>query len=330
MCAWFVNMLVHKSLSHRILTAWLSTVFTMNYTVRAVLSGLAIAMTCACHVAAQAPDTVVYVIKKNDTLIEIASRFNTSVDELKRLNNIHNPKKIRAGSTLSVPKQFEVYAVKSGDTVSEIAQAHGIRDDHLIRYNALSTPNKLKIGQELKIPLKMNASPGTPARPVYVPPAMAADVRAQLAKFPVNSRWKFIAIHHSATTQGSLESMDRYHKEQRRMTNGLAYHFVIGNGRNMGDGTIGIGNRWKQQIKGGHLFSDSQNNIAIGICLVGNFEKGAPTAKQMKSLEALLAWLQTRTGIRKDMIMPHRKMNEKPTACPGKYFPMEKLLAKLR
>jgi LysM repeat protein len=302
----------------------------MNYTVRAVLSGLAIAMTCACHVAAQAPDLGVYVIKKNDTLIEIASRFNTSVDELKRLNNIGNPKKIRAGSALSVPKQFEVYTVKSGDTISEIAQAHGIGVDHLVRYNALSAPNKLKIGQVLKIPLKMNAAPGKPARPVYVPPAMAADVRAQLAKFPVNSRWKWIAIHHSATTQGSLESMDRYHKEQRRMTNGLAYHFVIGNGRNMGDGTIGIGNRWKQQIKGGHLFSEWQNNITIGICLVGNFEKGAPTAKQMKSLEALLAWLQTRTGIRKGMIMPHRKLNVKPTACPGKYFPMEKLLAKLR
>jgi LysM repeat protein len=301
----------------------------MNYTVRAVLSGLAIAMTCARPVAAQAQDPGVYVIKKNDTLIEIASRFNTSVDELKRLNNIGNPKKIRAGSTLSVPKQFEVYAVKSGDTISEIAQAHGIRDDHLIRYNALSAPDKLKIGQELKIPLKMNASPGTPARPVYVPPTMAADVRAQLVKFPVNSRWRFIAIHHSATTQGSLESMDRYHKG-RGMTNGLAYHFVIGNGRNMGDGTIGIGNRWKRQINGGHLSAEWQNGIAIGICLVGNFEKSAPTAKQMKSLEALLAWLQTRTGIRKDMIMPHRKMNEKPTACPGKYFPMEKLLAKLR
>jgi LysM repeat protein len=302
----------------------------MNYTVRAVLSGLAIAMTCARPVAAQAPDPGVYVIKKNDTLSKIASRFNTSVDELTRMNNIDNPKTIRAGSTLSVPKQFEVYAVKSGDTISEIAQAHGIGVDHLIRYNALSAPNKLKIGQVLKIPLRMNASPGTPARPVYVPPAMAADVRAQLVKFPVSSRWKYIAIHHSATTQGSLESMDRYHKEQRRMTNGLAYHFVIGNGRNMGDGTIGIGNRWKRQIKGGHLFAEWQNGIAIGICLVGNFEKGAPTAKQMKSLEALLAWLQTRTGIRKGMIMPHRKLNVKPTVCPGKYFPMEKLLAKLR
>lgn len=312
------------------LTAWLSTVFTMNHTIRAALSGLAIAMICARPVAAQAPDPGVYVIEKNDTLIEIASRFNTSVAELKRMNKIGNPKTIRAGSTLSVPKQFEVYAVKSGDTISGIAQAHRIGVDHVVRYNALSAPDELKIGQVLKIPLEMKASPGTPARPAYVPPTMAADVRAQLVKYPVNSRWKYIAIHHSATTQGSLESMDRYHKEKRRMTNGLAYHFVIGNGRNMGDGTIGIGNRWKQQIKGGHLFSEWQNNIAIGICLVGNFEKGAPTAKQMKSLEALLAWLQTRTGIRKGMIMPHRKLNVKPTACPGKYFPTEKLLAKLR
>ena len=95
-------------------------------------------------------------------------------------------------------------------------------------------------------------------------------------------------------------------------------------------GVIGIGNRWKRQIKGGHLYAEWQNNIAIGICLVGNFETHSPTKKQMESLEALLHYLQKRTGIKKNMIMPHSKINVKPTACPGKYFPTSRLLSKLR
>jgi LysM repeat protein len=302
----------------------------MSVLIKAGLLALAVAMVGSMHVAAQNPDSGVYVIKKNDTLIEIASRFNTSVEELKRMNSIGNPKTIQPGSTITVPKQFLTYSVKSGDTISEIAQAHGMSVDYITSYNNLSAPDKLKIGQVLKIPLMMNPSARGVGPPAYMLPQMSADIRTLLAKYPVSSRWKYIAIHHSATSQGSLESMDRYHKVERRMTNGLAYHFVIGNGRNMGDGLIGVGNRWKRQIKGGHLYAEWQNDIAIGICLVGNFEETAPTAKQMESLEALLAWLQTRTNIRKDMIMPHRKLNVKPTVCPGKYFPTEKLLSKLR
>ena len=48
------------------------------------------------------------------------------------------------------------------------------------------------------------------------------------------------------------------------MSNGLAYHFVIGNGSSSGNGEIEIGSRWTRQINGGHVASDYLNNIAIG------------------------------------------------------------------
>jgi len=44
-----------------------------------------------------------YVIRPGDTLSSIARRFNTTVEELVRLNNIANPDLIIAGETLLIP-----------------------------------------------------------------------------------------------------------------------------------------------------------------------------------------------------------------------------------
>ena len=65
------------------------------------------------------------------------------------------------------------------------------------------------------------------------------------------------------------------------MQNGLAYHFVIGNGTSTGNGQIEVGDRWRRQINGGHVHSDYLNNISLGICLVGDFNRGQPTRAQL-------------------------------------------------
>src|SRR5206468_376854 len=82
-------------------------------------------------------------------------------------------------------------------------------------------------------------------------------------------RWQFIVVHNSGTRQGNARAFDYYHRHVRRMQNGLAYHFVIGNGTSTGNGQIEVGDRWRRQINGGHVHSDYLNNISLGICLVG-------------------------------------------------------------
>jgi hypothetical protein len=52
------------------------------------------------------------------------------------------------------------------------------------------------------------------------------------------NRWKYIVVHNSGTRQGNARIFDYYHRHVRRMPNGLAYHFVIGNGTSTGDGQI--------------------------------------------------------------------------------------------
>jgi N-acetyl-anhydromuramyl-L-alanine amidase AmpD len=140
------------------------------------------------------------------------------------------------------------------------------------------------------------------------------------------SRWKFIIVHNSGTRQGNAKAFDYYHKRVKRMQNGMAYHFVVGNGRSSGDGAIEIGDRWRRQINGGHVHSDYLNNISLGICLVGDFNRDQPTRAQMEATEELVKYLRERCGKadgRAIGVRPHREMNPPrwATDCPGDAFP---------
>jgi hypothetical protein len=120
--------------------------------------------------------------------------------------------------------------------------------------------------------------------------------------------------------------MDLYHRQKRHMENGLAYHFVIGNGNGSPDGRIEVGDRWRRQIRGGHLASEALNEISLGICLVGNFETTRPSAQQMKSLYALVQYLVERCRATSSAVKTHRQINTKPTQCPGRNFPTKSLM----
>ncbi len=137
-------------------------------------------------------------------------------------------------------------------------------------------------------------------------------------------RWKYIIVHNSGTRQGNARVFEVYHRRVRKMQNGLAYHFVIGNGNSSGDGEIEIGNRWTRQINGGHVASDYLNNIALGICLVGDLNRDKPTAAQLGALDELITYLRGRVGKVKgkpSIVKAHKEINPKPTDCPGDRFP---------
>jgi N-acetylmuramoyl-L-alanine amidase-like protein len=140
------------------------------------------------------------------------------------------------------------------------------------------------------------------------------------------ARWKFIIVHNSGTRQGNARAFDYYHRKIRRMRNGLAYHFVIGNGTSSRNGQIEIGDRWRRQINGGHVHSDYMNNIGLGICLVGDFNRDQPTRAQLEACEELIRYLQERCGKsdgRSLIVRPHREVNPPrwATDCPGDAFP---------
>lgn len=154
----------------------------------------------------------------------------------------------------------------------------------------------------------------------------AADVAEPSAPFRA---WEYIVIHHSATLVGSADVFDTAHRA-RGMTHGLAYHFVIDNGtRGTTDGCVEIGDRWFQQLPGGHCKQETTNERAIGICLVGDFSEHEPTAQQMEALIQLVRALQDRFQIEDDYIVGHGELSGESTECPGDRFSWDTLWARL-
>lgn len=208
-----------------------------------------------------------------------------------------------------------VYVVQKKDTLSRIARHHGLSTAALARYNDLSPQERIYPGQRLLIPAN-----NAPSYRLALPTA----VRSAIDNAKVRpGRWRYIVIHHSATDVGSVKALDTYHRRVRQMENGLAYHFVIGNGQGMGDGQIAVGPRWTQQLDGGHLATDELNHVSLGICLVGNFDQKKPTRKQMASLKALVLALLDRCKLTPQAVKTHQQINPVHTRCPGRYFPTD-------
>ncbi|MGB6866274.1 MAG: LysM peptidoglycan-binding domain-containing protein [Candidatus Aminicenantaceae bacterium] len=99
-------------------------------------------------------EKLVYVVKRGDSLYQIASSFNTSVAEIKRRNSL-------TSNTLQVGQKLTIqtgnlsgaaqYTVRSGDTPFEIAKKFGINLSVLLSLNGLNSRSKIYPGQKLWI-----------------------------------------------------------------------------------------------------------------------------------------------------------------------------------
>ena len=97
-----------------------------------------------------------YYIKKvsGDTLYAIARRYNTTVDEIKKLNNLSS-NTLSIGQTLKIPVEDEAnyisYIVERNDTLYAIAKKYNTTVNAIKELNNLVS-DTLTIGQVLKIP----------------------------------------------------------------------------------------------------------------------------------------------------------------------------------
>ncbi len=113
------------------------------------------------------PGGNVYVVKSGDSLWSIANRYNTTVDTIKRLNNLTS-NTLSVGQVLTLPSTGtttpstpggNTYVVKSGDSLWSIANRYNTTVDAIKQLNNL-TSNTLSVGQVLKLPTSTGPSQG--------------------------------------------------------------------------------------------------------------------------------------------------------------------------
>jgi hypothetical protein len=170
-------------------------------------------------------------------------------------------------------------------------------------------------------PAESALKPTPVAPPVAESPAFTKAPAAPYAAWVPATRsrpWKYIVIHHSATPDGNASKFDREHKAKG--WDELGYHFVIDNGRGGPDGKVEVGPRWPKQKWGAHAKTPDNrfNEQGIGICLVGNFESGRPTPKQMQATAKLVAYLMQTYSIPAKNVIGHD--DTKSTLCPGRFL----------
>lgn len=97
-----------------------------------------------------------YLIKEGETLEDIASKFNTSVDMILNINDIYSREYLKAGEEIIVPKNqesyFTYYTVNQGDTLYQIARKYNINPSLLALLNGLNMEDYIYPNQRLIIP----------------------------------------------------------------------------------------------------------------------------------------------------------------------------------
>jgi LysM repeat protein len=114
--------------------------------------------------------TETYIVRKGDTLSQLAVDFDTTTAELVRINGLANPDVLYVGQEIRVPagrggstpssasasappavQKGGTYTIQKGDTLSEIALAAGVSIDDLRQLNNLDG-DMIRAGDKIDIP----------------------------------------------------------------------------------------------------------------------------------------------------------------------------------
>jgi LysM repeat protein len=124
-----------------------------------------------------------YVVRRGDTLSQIAKGNGLSTNDLLRLNGLSNPNVVWVGQKLRLtarvavvkdekaaePKLAIIHVFKAGDTVATLAEEHNTTVEAILRANGLPHEKFIWVGQRLRI--QPQAKPAAPTLNLEAAPA---------------------------------------------------------------------------------------------------------------------------------------------------------------
>ncbi len=129
-----------------------------------------------------------------------------------------------------------------------------------------------------------------------------------------------ITVHHEGATvftaTGRADAARRLESIRRghigRITDGkpwadIGYHYIIDPAGRVWEGR-------SVQYQGAHVHLKNENNL--GIMVIGNFDRQAPTPAALATLDRFVAEQMRRYRVNVGNVFTHRELN--PTACPGR------------
>lgn len=104
--------------------------------------------------------STVYTVVRGDTLSEIALKYDTTVTNLVKLNNISNPNLIYPGQKIIIYNNVNLpnecgktfYTIKRGDTLTKIAKKFDTTISAIVSLNNIKNPNLIYAGETIRVP----------------------------------------------------------------------------------------------------------------------------------------------------------------------------------
>lgn len=135
----------------------------------------------------------------------------------------------------------------------------------------------------------------------------------------MKNKVEYIIVHHTQRNN-DFPAFIRFRHIYLRKWDDIGYHYLIGNKRPFtGDGRIYVGR--SEDSVGAHALG--YNDKSLGICLIGNLDKTAPSLRQIKSLVSLLKEKTRQYRIPSKNILGHRELPGTTKSCPGYNLDMD-------
>lgn len=97
----------------------------------------------------------IYQIMPGDTMNNLAMKFGTSMEELRRINSLPFNYDFTVGEQIIVPNNtnpFLYYTVKKGDSLYALSQKYNVDIDTILKINGLSKTDTIYPNEQILIP----------------------------------------------------------------------------------------------------------------------------------------------------------------------------------